>query len=52
VPQGARARRVNIPAYALYYVCEGVNGVCISGRQDVELQVAVESGGFRRGETF
>lgn len=41
-PERTRARRVNIPAYALYYVCEDVNGVCMYRRQDVELQIAVK----------
>ncbi len=34
-------RNISIPAYALYYVCEDVNGVCMYRRQDVELQVVV-----------
>ncbi len=41
-PEGIRFRRsFSIPAYALYYVCEDVNGVCMYRRQDVELQVIV-----------
>jgi tetratricopeptide (TPR) repeat protein len=40
-PEGSRSPGVSIPAYALYYVCEDVNGVCMYRRQDVELQVAV-----------
>lgn len=30
-----------LPAYALYYVCEGVNGICMYRRQDLELPVRV-----------
>ncbi len=33
---------VRIPAYALYYVCEDVNGICMYRRQDLELNVRVE----------
>jgi hypothetical protein len=40
-PEGSRSRSVTIPAYALYYVCEDVNGVCMYRRQDVDLQVVV-----------
>jgi len=40
-PERSRSGSVTIPAYALYYVCEDVNGVCMYRRQDVELQVAV-----------
>jgi len=32
---------VTIPAYALYYVCEDVNGTCLFRRQDVEIVVEV-----------
>lgn len=28
---------VSVPAYALYYVCEDVNGTCLYRRQDVEV---------------
>ncbi len=31
-----------IPAYALYYVCEDVNGICMYRRQDLVLSVRVE----------
>ena len=30
-----------IPAYALYYVCEDVNGTCLYRRQDVSVEVQV-----------
>jgi hypothetical protein len=33
---------VRVPAYALYYVCEDVHGVCMYRRQDVELEVTVK----------
>lgn len=36
-----------IPSYAVYYVCEGVNGICVYRRKDVTLRVPVDgrSGG-------
>ena len=40
-PEDARARSVTIPAYALYYVCEDVNGICMYRRQDLELEVGI-----------
>jgi tetratricopeptide (TPR) repeat protein len=43
-PEGARSGSVRIPAYALYYVCEDVNGTCLYRRQDVVLQVQVKNG--------
>ena len=33
-----------LPAYALYYVCEDVDGTCLFRRQDIPLQVQVGSG--------
>jgi hypothetical protein len=39
-PERSRTQRVTIPAYALYYVCEGVNGVCTYRRQDVPIIIA------------
>ncbi len=36
-----------VPAYALYYVCEDVNGVCLYRRQDIEL--AVKLGQAKKG---
>jgi len=32
---------VSIPGYALYYVCEDVNGTCLYRRQDIELKVEI-----------
>ena len=29
----------SVPAYALYYVCEDVNGVCLYRRQDVQVSI-------------
>jgi len=39
-PEQRRTPRVTIPAYALYYVCEGVNGICMYRRQDVPIIIA------------
>ncbi len=41
VPDGAAAGPVLLQGYALYYVCEDVNGVCLYRRQDVPLQLRV-----------
>ena len=40
-PQDAAPGAVTIPAYALYYVCEDVNGTCLYRRKDLRLQVQV-----------
>jgi tetratricopeptide (TPR) repeat protein len=40
-PAGAKPGPVTIPSYALYYVCEDVNGVCMFRRQDLTLTVDV-----------
>ena len=40
-PEDADVGSVTIPAYALYYVCEDVNGICMYRRQDLQLAVAV-----------
>jgi hypothetical protein len=40
-PADAPAGRVIIPVYALYYVCEDVDGTCVYRRQDVALDVHV-----------
>jgi hypothetical protein len=39
-PERGRAPAVTLPAYALYYVCEDVNGVCMYRRQDVPITIA------------
>ena len=33
---------VTIPAYALYYVCEDINGVCMYRRHDLDVEVSIE----------
>jgi hypothetical protein len=40
-PADAAAGRLTVPAYALYYVCEDVDGTCLYRRQDVTLDVEV-----------
>lgn len=40
-PPDAEPGRIVIPAYALYYVCEDVNGTCLYRRQDVVLEVQI-----------
>jgi hypothetical protein len=40
-PENARGRSVTIPAYALYYVCEDVNGLCMYRRQDLEMRIGI-----------
>jgi tetratricopeptide (TPR) repeat protein len=42
-PEKAQPGSVKIPAYALYYVCEDVNGTCLYRRQDVGLEIRVRS---------
>jgi len=41
-PAEAKSERVEIPGYALYYVCEDVNGMCLYRRKDVSLRVTVK----------
>ena len=31
---------VELPAYALYYVCEGIDGACLYRRQDIDVRVS------------
>jgi hypothetical protein len=38
-----RVERLAIPGYALYYVCEDVNGVCMYRRHDVTVTIPVGS---------
>jgi tetratricopeptide (TPR) repeat protein len=40
-PEGAQPGFVTIPGYALYYVCEDVNGTCLYRRQDIKLKIKV-----------
>jgi tetratricopeptide (TPR) repeat protein len=39
-PDRSQATPVTLRAYALYYVCEDVNGVCMYRRQDVPITIA------------
>ena len=41
VPDDAEPGEFTLPAYALYYVCEGINGVCLFRRQDLSITVTV-----------
>lgn len=43
VPADAEPGPVEIPAYALYYVCENEGGVCYFLRQDFELAFEIDS---------
>ena len=38
---GGAPGRTTVPAYALYYVCEGATGTCLYRRQDVRVPVEV-----------
>ncbi len=40
-PEDAAPGPVTLPAYALYYVCEGVRGACLYRRQNIPLRVTV-----------
>ena len=40
-PERSLRRTATIPAYALYYVCEDVNGICMYRRQDIELEARI-----------
>jgi len=40
-PPTLEAQAVEIPGYALYYVCQEADGVCLFRRQDLVLAVAV-----------
>lgn len=41
-PPDAEPGTAEIPAYALYYVCEDVNGICVYRRKDLRIRVPVE----------
>lgn len=41
-PEGARPGTYFVPAYALYYVCEDVTGVCMYRRQNVSIEVTLK----------
>ncbi len=40
-PDNASTGSVNIEVYALYYVCEDVDGQCLCRRQDVTIRIDV-----------
>ena len=46
-PAVLEGRTVEVPGYALYYVCQEADGVCLFRRQDFVLPVGV-SGSSRR----
>jgi hypothetical protein len=41
IPEDAEPGPVEVPAYALYYVCEDVDGTCLYRRQDLTLSLEV-----------
>ncbi len=43
IPQSAEPGLKRIPAYALYYVCEDVNGACLYRRQDISIRVRIRA---------
>lgn len=43
VPDGVEAGSYQLPAHALYYVCEDVNGICLYRRQDLTIDVRVRA---------
>lgn len=43
-PPALAAGTVTVPGYALYYVCEEADGLCLYRRQDVALSIAVAGG--------
>ena len=48
VPQDAMPDNYPLATYALYYICEEANGVCLYRRQDLNLQIEVRSPDSRR----
>ena len=38
---------VRIPGYALYYVCEDIDGTCLYRRQDLEVEVPLAASSGR-----
>ncbi len=45
IPPDAAAGRVTIPAYALYNVCEGEEGVCLYRRLDLPIDIVISVAG-------
>lgn len=41
VPEAAPPGKTSLPAYALYYACEDVDGVCYFLRRDMEIEIEV-----------
>ena len=41
VSDTARPGTIAIPSYALYYVCEDINGVCMYLRKDIAVKVKI-----------
>ncbi len=39
-PESA-AGTITVPAYALYYVCEDVDGTCLFRRRDIDIRIEV-----------
>jgi hypothetical protein len=39
VPEGAAGQALQVTAYALYYVCEDVDGTCLYRRQDIKVSI-------------
>ncbi len=42
IPAGTPKGQVDVPAYALYYVCEDIRGTCVFVRQDTKIKVQVK----------
>ena len=43
-PENAQPGQVQLSSYALYYVCEDVNGTCLYRRQDIQIPIEVIAG--------
>jgi hypothetical protein len=42
LPEGAEGTALQVPAYALYYVCEDVDGTCLYRRQDITVTIPLK----------
>jgi hypothetical protein len=42
VPEDSGSGTTHLPAYALYYVCEDVDGMCLYRRQDIAVPIRVQ----------
>lgn len=47
-PESAESGEMTLSTYALYYVCENVNGVCLYRRRDIEIPITVNAPDGRR----